>query len=317
MAEELSVPTSSPTGVVAQVASGDPLVAPTATKPNPVQIDVKTKDDAKSVVKTLRITTFNILADCWIHYQKIADASIRAWEARVPKIAKVLLASASDILCLQEVDQKTYDALVLKLAPKYVAGPFSANETKKEIPAVGTCIFARSELLGLTFETKTIVKRGCTGVSFADGIVIWNVHWSWELESQKKQNQADAMAAVANAMPKLGLWVGDFNMVKAEMKAMVKTSVPKFEASLDAASDRITCWNPNEPNGGRHLDYVLHGADIKVVREEFDTSFPTSGTTTVAESHAQCVRLVDLVGSDHFPLTVTLEYLPAVSTKPT
>lgn len=54
--------------------------------------------------KSLKISSWNVLADSYSNGQQVSDESILAWDFRREKIKQVLLQCNSDIICLQEVD---------------------------------------------------------------------------------------------------------------------------------------------------------------------------------------------------------------------
>src|SRR5271163_3776886 len=134
--------------------------------------------DHKAVQETkLKVLTFNIWAQCWIGYQEIKDTSITDWEVRIKKIVDYITKFDADVVCLQEVDVKTYDYLCTKAFPKMFHGPHSPNHVKTpEHPVVGTCIFTRPELKAVHFTWQAF-RRGCSSVTLMPSLIeVINTH---------------------------------------------------------------------------------------------------------------------------------------------
>lgn len=64
----------------------------------------------------LTVASYNVLADCTLHHFTDSSSSIYERANRQPRIASKLLATRADVLCLQEVDQISYDYFLQQLS---------------------------------------------------------------------------------------------------------------------------------------------------------------------------------------------------------
>lgn len=291
-------------------SGGAPLhvcdLASTGSKTSDIKA-IALRPSSMTAPSRLTITTFNILAQCWIGFQEVDDITVTSWEARRKLILHHIRSLQSHIVCLQEVELAAYTWLKEQLKDEYDAGPHSPNQCKHaELPPVGTCIFIQKGIPIKQHVITTRQKRGCSLVLLESGVEIYNTHLAWEKEVEKDKQQWTAITdGCALATTPYGIWTGDFNLVKSRMMDLVKQHAPPWLDSLVHACDRKTCWTPS--SGARHLDYMLHGPEWKVQSELYDVEAKGEDLDQPHRSKEQMLRFLKTYGSDHSPLTVVLQ----------
>lgn len=242
--------------------------------------------------KEVKIVTFNILSDTtlkWFGDEVEKRPDDFAWDQRIERIAQTLQSTDADVICLQEVEPKSYEYLCKALGDKYQQSNLALNQNGK----FGVAMFVKDSVVDVKSITP-YAYQDTTGrvAQIADlrirgeKYVVGNTH----LDQPRRAIQAKELADTMHKTHKTGSFVecGDFNAKHTDdvIRVLEKEGlVHDYKAGPT---------NNHQNQEAKTIDHVCHSKDLN------------SKAAPLAAIDRETVLPNPVVGSDHVPLLARL-----------
>lgn len=242
--------------------------------------------------KEVKIVTFNILSDTTLHWfgdeveNRPDDFN---WDQRIERIAQTLQTTDADVICLQEVEPKSYEYLCKALGSKYQQSDLALNQNGK----FGVAMFVKNSVVDVKSITPYAYKDTTGRVAqIADlrirgqKYVVGNTH----LDQPRRAIQAKELADKMHATHKKGSFVecGDFNAKHTDDVIRV------LEKEGLVHDYKAGATNNDQNKEAKTIDHVCHSKDL------------SSKATPLAVIDRETVLPNPVIGSDHVPLLARL-----------
>ena len=255
---------------------------------------------------SLRIATYNILADSYVDRRRYAhvDPQRLAPAARHPALVQRMLALNADVLCLQEVEAALFEMLEAELAPHGYSGILAMKLHGKPD---GCAIFLRQP--GVTLlEQRAIHFADGAGPDGRSGhlvlvarvecgigrLSVLCTHLKWDPDDKPpgqhagEQQVEEILQLCAGENVRRAVVCGDFNAEPSSR--LVQRMLTAGFLDAYASAPRPTC---NANHRARRIDYVFHAPALICLPE----TLPAIGDDTPLPGPGE--------PSDHLPLAVT------------
>jgi mRNA deadenylase 3'-5' endonuclease subunit Ccr4 len=226
------------------------------------------------------LTSYNVLASSYIKpsfYPRTPPEVLEsAW--RIPALVRHIVDLESDVLCLQEVERDTFDALQSALGPLGYEG----HDARKGLGKPDGCAtFFRSSMFNLK-RVKRLEYADGNGLEPDSGHIalvvaleherrtvgVANTHLKWDppnvpLEQRRGYRQvAQWLAERDRLAPDTDAWIvcGDFNVTPENDVINVL-----HDAGLEYAHRGLDAPTCNSNNRAKMIDYVFHDAGLRSV----------------------------------------------------
>ncbi len=241
--------------------------------------------------REVKVVSFNILSDTTLHWfgeevEKRPDDF--AWDQRIERISQTLQNSDADVICLQEVEPKSYEFLCRALGNEYQSN-LALNQNGK----FGVAMFVRDSVADVKSITS-YAYQDTTGrvAQIADlriqgkKYVIGNTH----LDQPRRAIQAKELAVKMRQMHKTGSFIecGDFNAKHSDDVIRVLEKEGLFHDYKAGPT------NNDQHKEAKTIDHVCHSKDL------------SSKATPLVKIDRETVLPNPKIPSDHVPLLARL-----------
>ncbi len=260
-------------------------------------------------------TTYNVLASAYLRpgYFPNTPPEFLDPPRRRRALAKHVAGIDSDIVCMQEVEIETFDAIERELAARGYVGSLALKGGGKPD---GCAIFVRSSAFELVRThrpeyddaTDGLPRSGhiaqlavLRGTAFTVGV--GNTHLKWQAPGTAPEKRYDLrqirelLGARKRLAPECGAWIvcGDFNVTSED--EVIRELLRAGFASTHIALGGATC-NPNRQ--AKMIDYLFHDQSLA----SSPLPLPTVTDTTPLPGPDQ--------PSDHVPVTAVFRWVRAI-----
>ena len=223
------------------------------------------------------VATYNVLATAYIRaewYPNTPPAMLAA-SKRVPALVRHVTALGADVLCLQEVERETYDAIEAHLGAHGYAGSFAGKGQRRPdgcATFLRTEAFAPAEFLRLAYRDGqgggppsghvaqlAVVQHGGRSLGVA------NTHLKWDppgtpREAQYGYRQVKELLAECEAHAGVP-WIvcGDLNATPGS-DVIAALRAAGFEFTHHASTGAYTC---NSNADAKTIDYLFHASALR------------------------------------------------------
>lgn len=236
-------------------------------------------------------TTYNVLASAYIRPSYFPDvaAELLDPERRRRSIARQAARLDADILCMQEVEVETFEAVEQELSASGYVGSLALKGGGKPD---GCALFVRSSAFELVRVARLQYDDRCPGmpesghvgqlaVLRSDGffVGIANTHLKWQPPGTPPENRYDLrqisqlLGVRLQHAPECRSWIvcGDFNVTSED--EVIRELLDAGFASTHIALGGATC-NPNRR--AKMIDYLFHDESLASTAIPL---FPVTDTT--------------------------------------
>ena len=254
----------------------------------------------------ITLVSYNVLADSYVRRERYPDVPESDLDPslRRRRLINELQALDADVLCLQELERRTFDSVLGVLCSNGFDGAYRGKARGQ--PDGCGCFYRRDRIA--VREERVLVYADRDAAEADSGHIaqilrldaegfrfsVANTHLKWDAEdlppaAQWGFRQAQRLVEAVEAEPD-SAWIvcGDFNGEPSSPR------VAAFEAAGFArANDHPTSWTRGHP---RTIDFVLHRGPLRVT--EASTSVAAPGALPNARHP-----------SDHLPVRVAISPL--------
>lgn len=232
----------------------------------------------------LTIATWNILATAYIRpqfYPNVDPAHLDPL-GRIPAVAKRARELNADILCLQEVERASFDAI-----QKELLNYSGFLEMKPQDRPDGCATFLR----GFSFlaAKRVVLEQGHIAqvLTLSPDLVIANTHLKWNPPSRHFAERQARQLLESLPAARIQIVCGDFNAEPGSGPLRI------FEdAGFTHPHQNTPTFNSSQK--AKQIDFILHRGDVQVTPQE----------VPAIDDHTPLPSA--LHPSDHLPLSATL-----------